>query len=270
MENRIVGIDAYRLTGKRAMVCGSTQGIGKACAVQFAALGASVTLFARDEAALKRVMAELPTGEGQVHSCLVADFNDPPRVAAEAKRHVAEKGPLHILLNNSGGPPHGPITEATPQQFLDAFNRHVICNQLLVQTVVPGMKQQDYGRIINIISTSVKEPIPGLGISNTTRWAVAAWAKTLAGELAPFGITVNNILPGFTATARIEELFKAKAKASGASEEQVRKEALARIPMQRLASADEIAAGAAFLASPAASYVTGINLPVDGGRTSSL
>ncbi|HUN81569.1 MAG TPA: SDR family oxidoreductase [Phycisphaerae bacterium] len=266
----MAGIDSYRLTGKHALVCGSTQGIGKACAMQFAELGASVTLFARDEAALKRVKNELPAGDGRAHSYLVADFNDPQRVAAEARRHIQETGPVHILLNNSGGPPHGPVTEATPQQFLDAFQRHVVCNQLLAQAVIPGMKQDRYGRIINIISTSVKEPIPGLGISNTTRWAVAAWAKTMAGELAPFGITVNNILPGFTATARIEELFKAKAKSSGVSEEQVRKEALARIPMGRLASADEIAAGAAFLASPAASYVTGINLPVDGGRTQSM
>lgn len=265
-----LGIDAYRLIGKRALVCGSTQGIGKACAMQFARLGATVTLAARDEAALRRVAAELPSADGQRHSYICADFNDPSAVAAKTAEEVAKDGPVHILLNNSGGPPHGAITAATQEQFLDAYKRLLICNQLLAQAVLPGMKQLGYGRVINIISTSVKEPIPGLGVSNTTRWAVAAWAKTLAGEVAQFGITVNNILPGYTATARLDELIHAKAESSKSSDEQVRSEMIARIPMGRLASPDEIAAAAAFLASRAASYVTGINLPVDGGRTGSL
>jgi 3-oxoacyl-[acyl-carrier protein] reductase len=267
---QITGIDLYRLTGKRAIVCGSTQGIGRACAMQFARLGAAVTLAARDEAALRRVAAELPAAEGQRHSYICADFNDPPGLAAKAAREIADKGQVHILLNNSGGPPHGPIRAATPQQFVDAFQRLLICNQLLAQTVLPGMQQVGYGRIINIISLSVKEPIPGLGVSNTTRWAVAAWAKTLAGEVAPLGITVNNVLPGYTATARLEELIHAKAASSKTSDDQVRKEMISRVPMGRLGSPDEIAMAAAFLASPAASYVTGINLPVDGGRTGSL
>lgn len=263
-------IDSYRLVGLRAIVCGSTQGIGRACAIRFARLGAAVTLLARDEAALRHVASELPADEGQQHATVCADFNDPPAVAEKVRRHLAETGPVHILLNNSGGPPNGPITEATPQQFIDAYQRLLVCNQLLAQAVLPGMKQLGYGRIINIISTSVKEPIPGLGVSNTTRWAVAAWAKTMSGELAPHGITVNNILPGYTATARLDELIRSKAKASGSTEEQVRREIIGRIPMGRLAAPEEIAAGAAFLASPAASYVTGINLTVDGGRTGSM
>jgi len=263
-------IDAYRLVGLRAIVCGSTQGIGRACAMQFAGLGAAVTLFARDEAALVRAITELPADEGQQHAYLCADFNNPAAVAEKVRRHLDVSGPVHILLNNSGGPPHGSIVEARPEQFLEALNRHLVCNQLLAQAVLPGMKQLAYGRILNIISTSVKEPIPGLGVSNTTRWAVAAWAKTLAGEVAPFGVTVNNILPGYTATARLDELIQAKAQSSKVGEEQVRRDLIARIPMGRLARPEEIAAAAAFLASPAASYVTGINLTVDGGRTGSL
>lgn len=260
----------YGLAGKRAIACGSTQGIGKACAMQFARLGAEVTLIARDEGALERVRKELPTGEGQQHRAICADFDDLVALKEKVARVLADGGPVHVLLNNSGGPPHGPITEARPEEFAKAFSRHVLCNQTLVQAVLPGMKAEQYGRIINIISTSVKEPIPGLGVSNTTRWAVAAWAKTTAGELAKFGITVNNILPGYTDTARLGELIKAKAKAGGTNEDVVKAEIVGRIPMGRLASAEEIAAAAGFLASAAASYVTGINLPVDGGRTGSL
>lgn len=263
-------IRLYGLAGKRALVCGSTQGIGRACAMAFASLGAEVTLMARDESALTRVRDELAAEEGQRHSTLRADFNDPTSVAESARRRIAESGPFHILLNNSGGPPHGPITEARPDDFLAAMNRLLICNQLLVQALLPGMKQLGYGRIINVISTSVKEPIPGLGVSNTTRWAVAAWAKTLSGEVARSGVTVNNILPGYTDTARLGELISAKSKAGGVSEDAVKAEMVARIPMGRLGKPEEIAAAAAFLASPAASYVTGINVPVDGGRTASL
>mgnify|MGYP003393491008 CR=1 FL=1 len=261
---------SYQLTDKRAIVCGSTQGIGRACAMLFARLGAQVTLVARDEAVLAKVAAELPRDGEQRHDFVAADFNKPEQVRALVAQHVQKSGPVHILLNNSGGPPHGAIIAAKAEDFLQTFSRHVICNQLLVQTVVEGMKAASYGRIINIISTSVKEPIPGLGVSNTIRAAVANWAKTMAGELAPFAITVNNLLPGYTATARLDELIKAKAKSTNSSEDKVRDEMIARIPMRRLASPDEIAAAAGFLASPAASYVTGINLTVDGGRTSCL
>ncbi|MBX3394023.1 MAG: SDR family oxidoreductase [Phycisphaerae bacterium] len=258
------------LVGKQAVVCGSTQGIGRACAHRFATLGASVTLLARDAAALDQVRTELPTHDGIQHRTLVADFASPHSVKEAITRHVDATGTVHILLNNTGGPASGPIIEAAPEAFLRAIEMHVVCNQILLQAVLPGMKKAKYGRIVNIISTSVKEPIPGLGVSNTTRWAVAAWAKTTAGEVAPFGITVNNVLPGYTATGRLDALIQKKAQAAGTATDEVRDEMIGRIPMKRLATADEIAAAAAFLASPAASYITGVNLPVDGGRLGSL
>ncbi|MCG8405262.1 MAG: SDR family oxidoreductase [Phycisphaerales bacterium] len=260
----------YRLTEKHAIVCGSSQGIGLACATRLAQLGAEVTLLARDESALKQVRDTLATDNRQKHRCLIADFSEPRSVEEAITHHLGEAGPVQILVNNTGGPPHGPIVETEPQAFVKAISMHVVCNQILLQAVLPGMKEHGYGRVINIISTSVKEPIPGLGVSNTTRWAVAAWAKTTAGELAKFGITVNNVLPGYTDTARLASLISAKADAGGLSEEQVKKDMIGKIPTGRLAEPGEIAAAAGFLASPAASYITGINLPVDGGRLASM
>lgn len=258
------------LTGRHALVCGSSQGIGRASAELLARCGARVTLLARDEAALREVCRGLSTSAAQVHAFRTADFKRPDDVQRAAAEIVDSIGPVDILVNNTGGPPSGPILDARPEAFIDAITMHLACNQLLVQTCVPGMKQRGYGRIINIISTSVKQPIPGLGVSNTTRWAVAAWAKTLAGELGPFGITVNNVLPGFTSTARLKSLFEARSRREEIPVEQIEAVAKAEIPLRRFATPEEIAAGVVFLASPAASYVNGINLPVDGGRLATL
>lgn len=258
------------LTGKRALVCGSTQGIGRACAELFARLGAEVTLLAHDAAALDDVAARLDASFKQRHRTLVADFIAPARLREIAAAYVDEHGPIEILLNNTGGPPPGPILDAPIEAFAAALAMHVQCNQVLVQTLVPGMKQRGYGRIVNIVSTSVREPIPGLGVSNTTRAAVAAWAKTLSRELAPFGITVNNVLPGFTETERLRSLIQSRAQREGVPPEQIEKSMIASTPMGRFARPEEIAAGAAFLASPAASYVTGVSLAVDGGRIAAL
>ncbi len=258
--------ESYSLAGKRALVCGSTQGIGRACAMRFAELGAEVILAARNAETLKSVQSELSTNAGQQHDTICVDFEEPEKVRDAVAERISAKGPIQILLNNTGGPPPGDIVSAEPESFLKAYKMHLVANQLLLQTVLPGMKEASYGRIINIISTSVKEPIPGLGVSNTTRWAVAAWAKTVSREVAQFGVTVNNVLPGFTDTARLRWLIASRAKARNVSEDVIQSEMFAGIPTGRFGDAAEIAAAAAFLASPAASYVNGINLPVDGGR----
>lgn len=260
----------FDLRGKRAMVCGSTQGIGRSSAEILARQGAQVTLIARDEAALHSVHAQLDRSHNQSHDAIAADFRDPDALRGKVQRWVDTHGSVHILVNNTGGPSSGPILNARQDEFMNAFTMHVLCNHAMVQTIVPGMKQARFGRIINIISTSVREPIPGLGVSNTTRWAVAAWAKTMSRELAPFGITVNNILPGFTATSRLRELFKSRAEREGKPLEEIERAAEAGVPIGRFARPEEIAAAVAFLASSEASYVTGINLPVDGGRLSSM
>lgn len=260
----------FDLRGKRALVCGSTQGIGRAAAELLAKQGAQVTLVARDESALHAVHALLDRSHNQSHDAIAADFRDPDSLRTKVQRWVDSHGAVHILVNNTGGPSSGPILNARPDEFLSAMTMHVLCNHSLVQTVVPAMRTAGFGRIINVISTSVREPIPGLGVSNTTRWAVAAWAKTMSRELAPFGITVNNVLPGYTATSRLRELFKARAEREGKPLEEIERSMEANVPMGRFARPEEIAAAIAFLASSEASYITGINLPVDGGRLNSM
>jgi 3-oxoacyl-[acyl-carrier protein] reductase len=257
------------LKGKHALVGGSTQGIGLAIAQELALLGATCTLISRNETSLQKAVDTLDKTDGQQHDYLVSDYSDYNNVKEVAAAYVAQHN-IHILINNSGGPAGGPITEATPEAFLSALQQHLICNQLLTQLVVPGMKADNYGRVINIISTSVKIPLKGLGVSNTTRGAVASWAKTMANELGAFGITVNNILPGATATARLETIVNNKSAKTGVAKDEVEHEMLDEIPMKRFGKPEEIAAAAAFLASPAAAYINGVSIPVDGGRTGSL
>ena len=257
------------LTGKNALVCGSSAGIGKATALEMASLGATITLVARNEDKLKAVLSELPVPEGQKHNYLVADFTNPSALK-ETLIEATHLRSYHILINNTGGPKGGPIFSAEVSEFIQAFSNHLVCNQILVQNVVPGMKQAGYGRIINIISTSVKQPIDGLGVSNTIRGAVASWSKTLANELGPFGITVNNVLPGFTATGRLEDIIGNAAKRFDGSEAKASEFMKSLVPARRFAEPSEIANAVTFLASEAASYINGINLPVDGGRTKSL
>ncbi|HEY3405894.1 MAG TPA: SDR family oxidoreductase [Ohtaekwangia sp.] len=257
------------LHGKKALVCGSTQGIGKASALELALLGADITLVARDEEKLKSTGAELHRSAGQQHDYIVADFTKPDELRVKIQEY-AKKNIVHILVNNTGGPPGGQAIDSKVEDFIAAFSSHLICNQILAQALVPGMKKESFGRIINIISTSVKIPIKGLGVSNTIRGAVANWSKTLASELAPFGITVNNVLPGATLTGRLKSITQNKADKSGITFDEALKEMIAEIPARRIAEAHEVAAAVAFLASPAAGYINGINIPVDGGRTGSL
>jgi 3-oxoacyl-[acyl-carrier protein] reductase len=258
------------LKNRTALVCGSTQGIGKAAATELALLGANVILLARNEDKLKATLSELPKADGQTHKYLVADYSEPQQLKTKVESLVRTGDPIHILVNNTGGPPGGLITNAKTDEFVSAFNHHLVCNHLLVQAVIDGMKKEKYGRIINVISTSVKQPLKGLGVSNTVRAAVANWAKTLAGEVARYNITVNNILPGATNTQRLQSIIENKSKNSGESENEIIQEMESEIPMGRFAEPAEIANAIAFLASPAASYITGINVPVDGGRTSCL
>ncbi len=258
------------LSGRRAVVCGATKGIGRACAFELALQGAEVLALARDAAALAALCEELPVEPEHRHSYAVADFARPDDVGKAIDKAVAERGVAHILINNTGGPPGGPAIEASVDEYVAAFRTHLVCNQILAQALVPGMKEAGFGRIINIISTSVKEPIQGLGVSNTIRGAVASWAKTLARELGPFGITVNNVLPGFTDTERLRSLFEARAAKARRPVEEVAEEARKQVPTGRFARPEETAAAVAFLASPAAAYINGVNLPVDGGRLGCL
>jgi 3-oxoacyl-[acyl-carrier protein] reductase len=257
------------LIGKKAVVCGSTQGIGKASAVELALLGASITLIARDEQKLQQVIKELSTSSGQQHDYIVADFNFPEDLKQKVDAYGRQIN-VHILINNTGGPPAGQAIDAKSDDFVKAFSSHLLCNHILVQAFVEGMKRERYGRIVNIISTSVKVPIRGLGVSNTIRGAVANWSKTLSVELAPFGITVNNVLPGATMTGRLESIIKTNADKQSKTFEEAKNEMVKEIPAGRIADASEVAAAVAFLASPAAGYINGINVPVDGGRTGSL
>lgn len=259
------------LNNYNAVVCGSTQGIGKACALELASLGATVVLVARNAAKLTDTVKELPTPNNQKHRFVVADFAAPEEVKSAINLFVTDFGaPIHILINNTGGPAAGKISEASESQFLEAFNAHLIGNHVMAMALIPGMKTAGYGRIVNIISTSVKAPLPNLGVSNTIRAAVANWSKTMANELAGFNITVNNVLPGATQTERLTGIINNNAAKANSSADAVSAKMIHEIPMNRFGKANEIANAVAFLASPAASYITGINLPVDGGRTGSL
>jgi 3-oxoacyl-[acyl-carrier protein] reductase len=258
------------LTGKRALISGSTQGIGKATAEEMVKMGAKVTLVARNESKLKEVVAELNAINNNNHDYIVADFSDYKQLKNNLNDYISKGNSFNILVNNTGGPKGGPINEAEIDEFINTFNMHLVCNHVLMQAVKPGMIESGYGRIINVISTSVKQPLDGLGVSNTIRGAVANWSKTLANELGKHNITVNNVLPGATNTIRLSSIVENKANKIGKSPEEVLNTMANASPMQRIAEPTEVANAISFLASPAASYINGINVPVDGGRTKSL
>lgn len=258
-----------RLDGRRALVCGASRGIGRAVALALAESGADVVAVARDNGALAGLLNQLAREGSQTHQAIPLDLSD-GKALSERMQILAAEAPVQIVINNTGGPPAGLAIDAGPEQFEAAFAQHVLAAQRIIQSLLPGMKGAGYGRIINIISTSVKEPIPGLGVSNTVRGAMASWSKTLARELGRFAITVNNVLPGFTATKRLDYIFQGRAEKSAQPIEIIREQALSLVPAGRFAEPAEIADAVAFLASPAAAYINGINLPVDGGRTGSL
>jgi len=258
------------LIGRQALVCGASQGIGRAAAVALAERGASVWVLARTVETLDALVRSLPKAhDGQSHAYITADVSDHDTLVRKVQAATNAR-PIEILVNNTAGPAPGTVQDATAAQFVETFHRHLLANHALAQVLLPGMKTQGYGRIINVISTSVKEPLRNLGVSNTIRGAVASWAKTLAAEVAPHGITVNNVLPGYTRTQRLEQIINDRMASTGQDREAIEKAMLASVPAQRFAEPSEVAAAIAFLASPAAAYVNGINLPVDGGRTQSL
>lgn len=258
------------LKGKNALVCGSSDGIGKAAAIELAQMGAEVVLLARNAEKLETVKQELASDHGQTHHYLTADFDDPKGLEQTVGDYLDQGNTINILVNNTGGPPAGPAHKAPLEEYVTAFRRHLLCNQLLAQLTLEGMKTSGYGRIVNVISTSVKIPLPNLGVSNTIRGAVGNWSKTLANELGQFGITVNNVLPGATETGRLTSIISNKANKTGQSEEEVSQAMTSQVPMKRFAQPEEVANAIAFLASPAAAYINGINVPVDGGRTGNL
>ncbi|MBS0590357.1 MAG: SDR family oxidoreductase [Proteobacteria bacterium] len=259
------------LSGKHALVCGGSQGIGYATANELARLGADVTLLARSREQLEVALGRLPVVHtAQRHACIAVDMRDRVALHDKTQATICAPKPVQILINNTGGPPGGPARDARIDEFTEAFQQHLIANHVLLHAVLPGMRASGYGRIVNVISTSVKEPIRNLGVSNTIRGAVASWAKTLATELGPFGITVNNVLPGYTKTQRLDQILDDRTKETGKTRQDIAKAMLESVPLGRFAEPSEIASVIAFLASPAAAYVNGINVPVDGGRMQSL
>lgn len=258
------------ITGKTAFVCGSTQGIGKATAIELALLGANIVLVARNEEKLQAVLDELPRKKGQRHRYLIIDFSKTNQIKSKIDRFLAKYPAAHILVNNTGGPSGGPVIQASTAQFVQTFNEHVISAQILAQALTPSMKKSGFGRIVNLTSIGMKQPIVGLGVSNTIRGAMGNWAKSMANELGKYGITTNNVLPGYTTTARLQKVNEMKADASNLSIAEVEEDLIKDIPIGRFTSPQETAAVIAFLCSPAAASVNGVSIPVDGGKTSSL
>lgn len=260
---------ARELEGRRALVTGASAGIGRAAALELASRGCAVTVLARSASKLEGLVQDLRAAGAPQAFALQGDLEDREALKPIVEAHLKDHGPFHILVNNAGGPPGGPILDAKEQDFLVAFGRLVMAPHLLVNLLAPGMKAEGYGRIVNVVSTSVREPLPNLGVSNTIRGATAAWAKTLAKELPP-GITINNVLPGATATERLEKLELANAERTGRTLEQVRADMVKTVPEGRVAEAREIAALIAFLASPQAAYLRGQSIAADGGRMNAI
>ena len=258
------------LENKNAIVCGSTRGIGRAIAFELAKSNAHITLVARNEEKLKKLVEELPNHSNRKHDYICVDFTNPEELRTKLSKYTANNPPVHILVNNSGGPKAGPIVDAKIEEFQQALNMHLFCNQILAQAFIPGMKQEGYGRIINIVSTSVRQPLDNLGVSNTTRAAVSGWGKSLAYDFGSHKITVYYILPGPTKTDRLIEILEGRRQKAKQTLEEAEKDYVKDVPVGRVAQPEELAYAAVFLASEQASYITGHSLPVDGGRIKSL
>jgi 3-oxoacyl-[acyl-carrier protein] reductase len=258
----------HRLEGRHALVCGASRGIGRATAHALASRGARLSILARSADRLQALVEPLQRAGSPDVSVVVADLDDREALASTLDGLIAE-GPVHIVVNNTAGPPGGPLTQATPDAILTALGRHLLAAHQILQATLPGMSHAGYGRFVQVLSTSVREPIDNLGVSNLTRAAVASWAKTLSREL-PAGVTINNVLPGFTDTDRLASLADAVGERTGRSADQVREAWVGMVPEGRLGRPEELGEAVAFLCSPAASYIRGVSLPVDGGRLRSI
>jgi 3-oxoacyl-[acyl-carrier protein] reductase len=257
------------LKNKTAWVFGGSKGIGLAIAIELANAGANILLIARNKIDLQKAQDKLSVKNGQKHDVLSIDMVDTKGLVEKMRSYVNVNN-VDILINNSGGPLGGLAYMADVDEYLAAFNQHVLAAQAVTQIALQSMKRNQFGRVVNIISTSVKQPISGLGVSNTIRGAMANWSKTIASEVGPFGITVNNVLPGATNTQRLVSLISKKASKNNCEEELVIKKMKNEIPVGRFADPEEIAYMVVFLCSNYASYINGINIPIDGGRTKSL
>ncbi len=261
-------LQSNALEGKTALICGASRGIGAATARIMAKAGANVIVSSRSDGQLKSLLKELSTlGNGR-HQALVMDLEETESIT-ESVQPLLDQGPIHILVNNAGGPPGGPLLNATVEELAQPFSRHLHAAHTLVKLLTPGMIMANYGRIIQIVSTSVREPIPNLGVSNTLRGAMASWAKSLSRELHP-SITINNVLPGFTDTERLGSLAQSIHERTGQSIDSIHDGWMSQVPIERLIDPLETASVIAFLASPAAGAIRGVSLPVDGGRLRSI
>lgn len=252
------------LSGRHALVTGASRGIGRATARCLASLGAELTISARNGGDLDALHAELREAGAPAVRSLVLDFDQRDELADRLDA-LLEEHPVEVVVHNTGGPKGGKLLEAQPDAILGALSRHLLTAHLLMTRCLPGMRSAGYGRFITVTSTSVREPIPNLGVSNLTRASVASWAKTVSREL-PSGVTINNVMPGYTDTDRLGQLADAKAARTGTTAEAVFSDFVAKVPEGRLGRPEELGSVIAFLCSPAAAYVRGQSLAVDGGR----
>lgn len=257
------------LAGRHAIVCGASAGIGRSTALALASAGAELTLISRSADKLATLSNECIEAGAPAAHVIPIDLEDARSIDGLIPRHIGEFGPIHILVNNAAGPPSGSLLDATEDDFLKPLRRHLFASQRMVRHCLPSMEASGYGRIVNIISTSVREPIANLGVSNTIRGAMAGWSKTLATELPP-SVSINNILPGFTNTGRLESLANQISEARGTTPDDVRATWLAGVPAERLIDPSETAAAIAFLCTEAGGAIRGVSLAVDGGRMRSI
>jgi len=255
-----------QLSGRVALVCGASQGIGRACAFALAGMGARVVVSGRNDEGLTKVLSNLPAVKSGAHEMLLQDHGDAAAMEAAADALSAKCGAVHLLIVNSGGPAPGFLVDASANDLEMAIRQHVSTAQGLVRALAPGMRAANFGRVVAITSTSVVTPLRGLGVSNVVRAAMSNWVRTIAGELGRFAITANMVMPGSTKTGRLDALMQGRASRAGSTLQEIEREMIARIPVGRLGSTEEIAAVVAFLCSPAASFVNGAMIPVDGGQ----